>query len=263
MLLSDTPSAAQMRKYKAHETLYDIIRRSRDEDAVLVVKRIQSGEDIETLVRSIEVGDLLLQLSLRPEWRTRYDYPGRFRQMPPYLDRWPNPYLKTKLFGGSLISSIMDEPNMDLNELKDDDRIYAVPYHTAKLADARLESIDLTKYTTVTNDASLLRSLLEVYLLYEYPFNSFFHADLFFDDIIRDQGPHCSSVLVNAIMAAAWVCSSHSVNNLITGLVSLTSTSTATRPRGNAQTIGDLIISDIFSLLKPSGCSNLNRASLQ
>ncbi|KAH8194049.1 hypothetical protein TruAng_011779 [Truncatella angustata] len=203
-LALETHSMAQTRRYKAYEDLYGIIRRSGDDDAALLVKRIQSGEDVEALVRSIEEGDLLLQLSLRPEWRIRYDFPGRFGPIPPHLDGWPNPYLKSKLFGGSPFSDTANGNFTDPDSIGEHDRIYAIPFHVVKLADPRLNNLDLTKYTTVSQSKSLLRSLLEVYLLYEYPWNSFLHADFLLDDMIRGDNRHCSPLLINAIMAAAW-----------------------------------------------------------
>lgn len=191
-----------MRRYRAYEDLFEILRGSQDDDAALVTRRIRSGEDVESLVRSIREGDLLLQLAVRPEWKRQYEFPGRFQQMPPHLNRWPNPYLKSKSLGRLLAGQ---EDTHQKDEVREVDRMYAVPYHAVKLADPRLESIDLTKYTTVIKNKSLLRSLLEIYLLFEYPFDSFFHADLFLDDIVRGQNRHCSPLLIHAVLAAGWV----------------------------------------------------------
>lgn len=166
---------------------------------------MRSGEDVELLVRSIREGNLLLQLSLRPEWKYQYEFPGRFRRMPPHLGQWINPYLKSELLSRSLVPLTTYAKSLDIDERTNKGRMYAVPYHAVKLADSRLEFVDLTKYTMVASDKPLLRSLLEIYLLFDYPFNSFFHADLFLDDLVSGQGRHCSPVLVNAVFAAAWV----------------------------------------------------------
>lgn len=204
-LPAETFSTAQLRRLNAYDELSEILRRSREDDAALITRRIRSGEGVEPLVRSLQEGDLLLQLSLQPEWRYQYDFPGHFQPMPSHLSGRANPYLQSKSLRGSLglPTNQRSLPNPD--QVTDEEKFYAVPYRAVRLADSRLEHIDLTKYTKVTQDASLLRSLLEVYLLFEYPFNSFFHADFFLDDIISGDDRHSSPVLVNAVLAAAWV----------------------------------------------------------
>jgi hypothetical protein len=212
---------AQARRYKAYEDLYEILRRSHDDDVALVLRRIRSGEDVESVVSSIEEGDLLLQLSLHPEWRIRYDFPGRFGPIPPHLDGWPNPYLKSKLLGGSPFVSTDPEnsTNQSTAETSAEDKVYAIPYHAAKIADPRLDQADPTQYTTVSTTKSVLLSLINIYLLHEYPWNSFFNADLFLDDMVRGRYQHCTGLLVNAVAAAAWV-SSHSLTTRCNLLVS-------------------------------------------
>ncbi|KAK9420218.1 hypothetical protein SUNI508_06747 [Seiridium unicorne] len=194
----------RVHKLNAHEKLYEILRNSHDDDAAMISRRIRSGEDVEQLVRSVQEGDLLLQLSLRPEWKFRYDFPSNFQQMPSNLSRWPNPYLESKCLLRWPDSPATNGDSPSIDEVAHEDRMYVVPYHAAGLADHRLDMIDLTRYTTIVKDKALLRSLLEIYLLCEHPFDSFFHADVFLDDLTRGEGHHCAPVLINAVLAAAW-----------------------------------------------------------
>ncbi|KAK9800140.1 hypothetical protein SCARD494_01933 [Seiridium cardinale] len=197
-------SEVQVHKLNAHEKLYEILRNSHDDDAAMITRRIRSGEDVEQLVRSIQEGDLLLQLSLHPEWKFRYDFPSSFRHMPSRLSRWENPYLDSKCLIRWPVSPAATGDASSIDQVAHEDRMYVVPYHAARLADRRLDMIDLTRYTAIVKDKALLRSLLEIYLLCEYPFDSFFHADLFLDDLARGEGHHCAPVLINAVLAAAW-----------------------------------------------------------
>lgn len=192
---------------RAYDDLYTIIRRSQDQEARLIIQNIRSGVDVETIVRMIQEGDLLLQLSLRPEWRFRYEFPGTFPELPLYLNQWPNPYLSSTVFQKSLLSTTqLPDVTTGPPETANQDSLYVVPYHVATMADPRLDSVDVTRYTTVCSDNSLLRSLLEIYFLFEFPFNSFFHIDIFLDDMASGQDNYCSPVLVNAVLASAWVC---------------------------------------------------------
>jgi hypothetical protein len=80
-----------------------------------------------------------------------------------------------------------------------------MPFHVAKMADSRLDHIDLTKYTTVSDDKKLLRSLLDIHFHFEFPFNSFSHIDLVLEDMVHGQERYSSPVHVNVILASAWV----------------------------------------------------------
>lgn len=41
--------------------------------------------------------------------------------------------------------------------------------------------------------------------MFEYPFHPFFQKDLFIDDMLNGRRRFCSPLLVNAVLAAAWV----------------------------------------------------------
>lgn len=83
--------------------------------------------------------------------------------------------------------------------------MYLFPYHTVELVDDSLSSIDVAKWTAVSSNNTLLRKLLEIYFVLEYPFGQFFPKDLFLRDMAGGNQRYCSSLLVNALLAAAWV----------------------------------------------------------
>ncbi|EWG42844.1 hypothetical protein FVEG_04560 [Fusarium verticillioides 7600] len=80
---------------------------------------------------------------------------------------------------------------------------YRAPYHAAKLIEPRIDALRPSQWTLVPASENLLRELLNMYFLYEYPTFTFFHKDHFLDDMAAGRENFCSSYLVNAILAAA------------------------------------------------------------
>ncbi|KAF5533211.1 C6 transcription factor, partial [Fusarium napiforme] len=80
---------------------------------------------------------------------------------------------------------------------------YRAPYHAAKLIEPRIDTTRPSQWTLVPASENLLRELLKMYFLYEYPTFTFFHKDHFLDDMAAGRENFCSSYLVNAILAAA------------------------------------------------------------
>ncbi|KAK8094150.1 hypothetical protein PG997_000835 [Apiospora hydei] len=195
-------------KCEAYEDLYTILRSRQGPDADIVLRRIRAGDDVAAIVKTMQAGDLLLQLRLRAPDRFRYEFPY-IREMPPDLDgdTWSNPYLGSTLHQKALIHpSPRQSPAVDLETIMSDEsqRMFLVPYHTAEMADPKLESADIAKWTAVTPDNLLLRRLLKIYFIFEFPFHPFFHKDLFLDDLLSGDLRFCSPLLVNAVLAAAW-----------------------------------------------------------
>ncbi|KAK7980988.1 hypothetical protein PG989_013445 [Apiospora arundinis] len=195
-------------KCDAYEELCTILRSRQGPDADIVLRRIRAGDDIAAIVKTMQAGDLLLQLRLRAPDRFRYEFPY-LREMPPTLDgdSWSNPYLGSTLHQKALIHpSPRQSPAVDLETIMSDEsqRMFLVPYHTAEMADPKLDSADVAKWTTVSPDNSLLRRLLKIYFIFEFPFHPFFHKDLFLDDLLSGDLRFCSPLLVNAVLAAAW-----------------------------------------------------------
>lgn len=82
---------------------------------------------------------------------------------------------------------------------------YRMPYHIARLVDPQLDRVRAQPWTDVTSDDWLVRDLLRTYFTHEYPFNPIFHKDLFLQDMITNNTDFCSPMLVNAVLALAWV----------------------------------------------------------
>ncbi|OTA65317.1 hypothetical protein K449DRAFT_421005 [Hypoxylon sp. EC38] len=192
-------------KCQSYEDLFGILRSRPDEETSQVLQRVRMGEDASTIVKAIQDGDLLLQLALRPDIRFRYEFPY-IREMPAHLSRWKNPYLQSTLYEKTSIQS--PHSPMYLESLRDvvdeSQKIYLVPYHMVELVDPRISSMSVSSWTTVSSDNTMLRVLLQIYFVFEYPFHPYFHKDMFLEDMLVGSKRFCSPLLVNAVLGAAW-----------------------------------------------------------
>ena len=204
--LSDNPeesrsSAAKRKLAEAqesltrHEELYTLIKSRTQPEVNEIVRRIRTGSDVESILRYVKDGDLLLQLHLAPDTRLRYTFPD-FASWPRIFRDPDDPYLKTQLF---------DFETDALPSTSADQHIYQMPYHGAEFVDPRLRSVKASTWTKVTSDDSLVSKLLTIYFQFEYPRTRPFQKDLFLDDLARGRTSFCSSLLVNTILASAAV----------------------------------------------------------
>ncbi|KAG5802723.1 hypothetical protein H9Q74_008189 [Fusarium xylarioides] len=51
----------------AHEELYSIMQNRTEEESLSIIRRIKSGQDVRTVLRHLQDGDLLLQVALVPQ----------------------------------------------------------------------------------------------------------------------------------------------------------------------------------------------------
>lgn len=165
-----------------------------------ILSRVRAGVDIESILRYVKDGDLLLQLHLLPETRLRYAFPD-FASWPTLFRDPSDPYLKTQL----LDFSDADDDSLVPSRAPSNSHIYQMPYHGAEMIDPRLSSVKATKWTSVTTDNALVSKLLAIFFQYEYPRICIFQKDLFLDDLVRGKTDFCSSLLVNCILANAAV----------------------------------------------------------
>lgn len=194
-----------------YEDLIGILRNREPQDASDVLQKVRAGEEVAAIVQSFHVGDVLLQLRQQPPDRPRYEFP--------YRPEWPS-FLLNEAASGFYLDSILyqtvvtqaaarqsppadpEAPQSEINQM------YLFPYHSVTLVDPRLDSADVAQWTRVSSDNEMLRRLLKIYFVHEYPFHPFFHKDLFLNALSagnqRSQR-FCSSLLVNAVLAAAWV----------------------------------------------------------
>ncbi|KAI0837274.1 hypothetical protein F5Y06DRAFT_287886 [Hypoxylon sp. FL0890] len=192
-------------KCQAYEDLVGMLRSRPDEETAQVLQRVRIGEDVPAIVKAVQDGDLLLQLSLKPDLRSRYEFPY-VREMPAHLNQWQNPYLQSTLYKRTGMQSPPSPAYLEsLKDVVDEsEKMYLVPYHTVELVDARISSMSVSSWTTVSSDNPMLRVLLQIYFIFEYPFHPCFHKDLFLEDMLVGARRFCSPLLVNAILGAAW-----------------------------------------------------------
>jgi hypothetical protein len=167
-----------------------------------VIHRIRAGEDVEAVVGLIKDGDLLLQSQLHPQTQFQYKFPFK-SAMPISLGGTDIPYLSSILYHETMGSSTtMTTTTSTVDDYR---HAYNIPFHAAGLVEPRLDSIKASRWTAVTTSDALVRRLLEIYFLQEFTFTTFFHKDYFLDDMVAGRERFCSSLLVNAVLACAWV----------------------------------------------------------
>lgn len=178
------------------EEFYHVVQALPERDAYHILQLMRSGHDVATMLRYVQDADLLLQLSLRPECRTRYEFPFS-NKWPDFLLKNDNPYLKVRIYERH------EQLNTDPVPDADSDSVFEMPYHGATLVEPRLSGTKISKWTVVILDETLLHRLMELYILHAYPFFHIFQKDLFLEDLKAGQTRFCSSLLVNAVLAAA------------------------------------------------------------
>ncbi|KAH7129799.1 hypothetical protein B0J13DRAFT_678869 [Dactylonectria estremocensis] len=82
---------------KAHQELFEILCTKSEDESMAILHRMRSGQDVQSILRHLQDGDLLLQVALAPETRYRYGFSLHSR-MPAYLLRINNPYLQSHIY---------------------------------------------------------------------------------------------------------------------------------------------------------------------
>lgn len=199
-----------------YRELYRLLVTVSEAEAFDILQRLRAGTDVETTVRRVQEGDLLLQLALRPESRFRYQFPY-LPFMPAPLQTSDNPYLESLLYEGAAQGFAPPLPQQQSLSASDaagsSSHIYMKPYHAAELLDGRLASAKASDWTSVTTDDNLFRRLLRAYLIHEYCVAPAFQKDYFLYDLVRGKGHLCSSLLVNSVMAIGSVRISHNLQH--------------------------------------------------
>ncbi|KAF2819660.1 hypothetical protein CC86DRAFT_388059 [Ophiobolus disseminans] len=188
-------------KRTAHEDLYEMLQVMSERDAADVFRRIRGGAKAEAIVRHVQEGSLLLELSLSPETRTRYEFPY-VPTIPPAL--MESVYFRSHIFDA--IRKIGSPPDSPTNIVARQSN-YAMPLYAADMVDTALAEAKPSKWTRVSSNDLLLRKLLEGYFTYEYPWQFLFHKDYFIEDMLSGDDRFCSPLLVNALLAKACTCS--------------------------------------------------------
>ena len=115
--------------------------------------------------------------------------------MPIFLQVPDNPYLNS-----SVLNRTIENPTLQQAQ-----EAYLRPYHAAELVEPLLSDVHASQWTQVISDDTLFKHLLTVYFLYVHRFSFSLHKDLFLKDMRAGRKRFCSSLLVNAVLAAAYV----------------------------------------------------------
>ena len=208
---AETHSQALKREYSEvkgkqdqYEHIFQLLREKPEKDNGELWKLIRSGEAIDTIMRIIESGDLLLQFRMIPETKLRYTFPYLPR-IPTFLEHESNPYYGTLSLLCSAPSQYILSTNHDDTAAIEVDKPSSIPYHAVELVDPRFSSIKASNWTTVTNDNAIIVKLLQSYFLFEHPFFSILHKDYFLEDMAANRNRFCSPLLVNVVLAAGCV----------------------------------------------------------
>ncbi|KAF4963074.1 hypothetical protein FSARC_8876 [Fusarium sarcochroum] len=205
----ETPGQARKRKLEplrhrssASEEIYNILQTRPESEALEIFRRIRDDSDPDSLIRLVKNGDMLMDLTLLPETRLRYEFPFK-TSMPVYLQVPQNEYLPVLIYEESLIDGNNGQSHDSTrNTLQDEaDFPYLRPYHAATIIDPRLSAVRPSEWTAITADNDLMRSLMHHFFLYDYQWHATFQKDYFLDDMASGGQELCSSLLVNAILA--------------------------------------------------------------
>ena len=197
----------------AGEKILALLRNLPDREAQDVLQRLRSGTDVRAILNHIEAGDLLLQMRMVPESRCRYEFPYR-TEMPDHVLK-SNLYLNSMIYEGAALYSADQHASLSaaptssrpLTGLRSADYrdFYTKPFHAAHLVDARLSDVNISWWTSVSGDHTLMRDLLSVFFRCEYHFTAAFQKDLFLEDLAAKRQDFCSPLLVNVVLAYACV----------------------------------------------------------
>ncbi|CVK88335.1 related to nitrate assimilation regulatory protein nirA [Fusarium proliferatum] len=186
--------------------VYRAIQSRPRNEGLEIVRRIQAGVDAETLMRQLSSADLLLQVQLEPETRSRYQFIYS-PLMPTYLQTDDNPFMRSLVHEWSTRDDVVSIASPVFTDTDLGYRAqYLRPHHAATIVDSRLDEIVPSKWTAVNVSDDKMRDLVRAYFLQEYDWFTFFHKDYFLDDMISGSSTFCSSLLVNAVLAVGWQC---------------------------------------------------------
>lgn len=150
-----------------------------------LLRRPRTGISAKSLVTHVKDGNLLMQLVLKPELRTRYEFPY-MRDMPAYLLQPARTYTGTLIYGYSF-KTLHGQGSSDIRSTSDQNswaNMYMTPYHAAEIVDSNLDLVRPSEWTTVCSNNPLMVRLLKNFFLLEYHWGSFFQKDYFLEDMV-------------------------------------------------------------------------------
>ncbi|XXH04590.1 DNA helicase rad5 [Hypoxylon texense] len=206
---TETHSQALKRKHSElqdritpYEELFGLLKSKSETESLEILRRVRSGADVGSILRHARDGDLLIQLSLAPESRRRYEFPY-ISDMPASILVPDNLYLRSFVYETTFHAPRSHSFGHDSQREGYGDDRYLKPYHAAQVVEPNFSNVTVSKWTSVTSDDQLLRRLLNAYLYYQHPWTAAFHMDYFLKDMASGRSRFCSSLLVNSVLAAA------------------------------------------------------------
>ncbi|KAH7041207.1 uncharacterized protein B0I36DRAFT_427472 [Microdochium trichocladiopsis] len=188
------------------DQLCELLVKLPEAEAYTLLGRLRRGDGAESLLRLFKDGDLLLQLKLSPESRSRYEFPYR-REMPFTVMEFDNPYLNSLVYECSLRNSATHDPFDTIDVAFEAYRdLYLKPVHAATVVDELLEAVQPSKWTSISKDDALMRKLLASYFSHEYQSLTVFQKDYFLRDMADGRRRFCSKLLVHAVLAMGCFC---------------------------------------------------------
>jgi hypothetical protein len=201
------------RRVSTFEQFLQLLKTVPEEHAATMLEHVRAGTDVDNLLNNFTEADLLLQLSVVPDTRRRYDFPYS-KHMPSHLLFEGNNYLESSVYEATFSqypSNLAPPKKTAVNELRPNCLItfpqdaYDKPFRATTVADPMIEKIDISKWTTVASDNRLLQKYLKSYFCNPSVLSPVFHKDLFLEDIFTGETRFASKLLVNAVLAAGCV----------------------------------------------------------
>lgn len=182
----ETHTQALKRKYDelqasntAYKEIYGTLKVAPKADAEILFEQIRGGRDVETLVRRIEEGNLLLQPAMKNKGSVSSPC---FQQLLPW-----------KLY----------LPDLSQNRLPDDIDISTTLTLPPRPLDAYMSHSNDDMWTQIGWTKAHIRHLIDVIFTWDYLPFSLFCYDHFLHSFYSDSRRFCSSALVCALLALA------------------------------------------------------------
>ena len=179
--------------------LYNLLQNRPRDDASAILQHIRSGASVDAVLQHVREGDLLLQLSLIPETRRRYEFPDNLDIPACFSSGIGSAYLKSLIYELRVPeqNDQQQTPNLQFKIQ------YLRPFHSAELVESLISDAKISSWTNVSPNEDMLKRLMQHYFLHQFQFWPFFHKDYFLGDLQAGKKQFCSSLLVNAILADA------------------------------------------------------------
>lgn len=192
------------RRLQEHNDFIEAIRHAPDDEALAIVHRLRSSEDLAAVLSSYQgrpgsSSQLSEHASVRavmPSTETGIEFelvthpPTAYSVLVPQS---PSSIASSSLVGGYTENTPPSGTRMSLSG----------PH---MYCDYRLELLSVSYWTRIPIDNGLAARLISHFLRTDHPVLGFFDADLFVHDLVEQGLSFCSSFLFHSVMSVACVC---------------------------------------------------------